>query len=191
MFYDPEERKRFLLLKSLQTETSHWHWMLHHWNYLMKSWLTHKIEEISYIYKEVRPIYQYQKRKIGIFKSHISIKQIKFMNMCIFLKRCLLFSHLTRLMVTSRKVLPAKKNIGRFTEAFTTWEDILTTNISSFSFWYFFQLMLPVILTFFRVTIEYRIVTRTFKSLKNPPWEAEQRWWCTWTKLGSCPSLQW
>ena len=26
------------------------------------------------------------------------------------------------LMVTSRKVLPAKKNIGKFTEAFTTWK---------------------------------------------------------------------
>ena len=64
----------------------------------------------------------------------------------------------------------------------------------AFSFWYFVQIMLPVILTFFSVTIKnqnFELVTWTLKSLRHPPWEAEQRWWCTWTKLGSCPSLQW
>ena len=70
------------------------------------------------------------------------------------------FSHLTRLMVTSRKVLPAKKNIGRFTEAFTTWEDVLTTNILSCFFLLIFCSTMasrdPVILTFFSVTIEYQ-----------------------------------
>ena len=30
--------------------------------------------------------------------------------------------HLKRLIVTSRKVLPAKKNIGKFTDALTTWK---------------------------------------------------------------------
>ena len=42
---------------------SHWHWMLHHWNYLIKPWLTHKIEEIVYIHKEVRPIYHIKRGK--------------------------------------------------------------------------------------------------------------------------------
>ena len=42
---------------------SHWHWMLHHWNYLIKPWLTHKIEEIVYIHKKVRPIYHIKRGK--------------------------------------------------------------------------------------------------------------------------------
>ena len=50
-------------------------------------------------------------------KSHIKDKQVillKFFSFCY-------LAHLTRLMVTSLKDLPAKKNIGRFTDAFTTW----------------------------------------------------------------------
>ena len=173
---------------------SHWHWMLHHWYYLIKSWLTHKIEEILYTYKEVRPIYHIKRGKYGYLKATFLSSRLS-SRICAFFLNCL-FSPTSQgwwwppgKFCQQRRI--SEGSLRRSQPWRMYWQQIFHL---AFSFWYFVQIMLPVILTFFSVAIEYQnfeMVTRTFKSLKNPPWEAEQRWWCTWTKLGSCPSLQW